>query len=54
MTIILAIPTMVASFWGMNVEVPLANMHFAFPCILLFSLILAAIIGVILAKKGLF
>ena len=53
-TIILAIPTMVASFWGMNVDVPAIGGHFAFFGILLFSLILAAIIAVILAKKGLF
>lgn len=53
-TIILAIPTMVASFWGMNVDVPMAHMHYAFLAILLFSLILAGIIAIILARKGLF
>ncbi len=53
-TIILAIPTMVASFWGMNVEVPMAGGHYAFLGILLFSLVLAGIIAVILARKGLF
>ena len=50
-TIILAIPTMVASFWGMNVEVPMAGGHYAFLGILLFSLVLAGIIAVILARK---
>ena len=53
-TIILAIPTMVASFWGMNVDVPMAHMQYAFLGILFFSLIFAGIIGVILARKGLF
>ena len=53
-TIILAIPTMVASFWGMNVQVPLGSDHWAFILILLMSLFFAAIIGVILARKGLF
>ena len=53
-TIILAIPTMVASFWGMNVEVPMAHMHYAFLGILLFALVFAGIIAIILARKGLF
>ena len=53
-TIILAIPTMVSSFWGMNVDVPMAHFHYAFLGILMFSLILAGIIATILAKKGLF
>jgi magnesium transporter len=33
-TIILALPTMVASFYGMNVVLPLEGMAFAFPLIL--------------------
>ena len=53
-TIILAIPTMVASFWGMNVDVPMSSNGFAFLIIILMSLILAAVIGTILARKGLF
>ena len=53
-TIILAIPTMVSSFWGMNVDVPMAHFHYAFLGILMFSLILDGIKATILAKKGLF
>ena len=53
-TIILAIPTMVSSFWGMNVEVPMAHMHYAFLGILFLSLLLAGTIAIILARKGLF
>ena len=53
-TIILAIPTMVASFWGMNVEVPMAHMHYAFLGILLFFFFFAGIIAIIFARKGLF
>lgn len=53
-TIILAIPTMVASFWGMNVNVPIAEAHLAFPLIIIFSLILTGAIAVLLARKGLF
>ena len=29
-TIVLSIPTMLASFWGMNVAVPAANMQYGF------------------------
>ena len=53
-TIVLAIPTMISSFWGMNVEVPMAHMHYAFLGILLFALVFAGIIAIILARKGLF
>lgn len=53
-TIILAIPTMVSSFWGMNVDVPLVGNHLAFGVIIVMSIIFAAVIGMVLAKKGLF
>ena len=53
-TIILAIPTMVASFWGMNVLVPLAEAPYGFWFILALSLISTAIATVWLIKKGLF
>lgn len=53
-TIILAIPTMVSSFWGMNVDVPLVQHHFAFGVIIIVSVILATVIGLVLARKGLF
>ncbi len=53
-TIILAIPTMVASFWGMNVNVPMGANHLAFFIIIIMSLVLTAVVGVILARKGLF
>ena len=44
-TIILAIPTMISSYWGMNVPVPLQSNPFGFTIIIIFSLIIA-IIGV--------
>lgn len=53
-TIILAIPTMVASFWGMNVDVPLSHVPYAFIGILMFALVLAGVMAIILARKGLF
>ena len=49
-TIILSIPTMVASFWGMNVRVPMQDNIFGFLIITLVS-ILAAIIAMIWLKK---
>lgn len=49
-TIILSIPTMVASFWGMNVEVPMQNNKVGFLIIMIFS-VLSAIIAMIWLKK---
>lgn len=50
-TIILAIPTMVASYWGMNVPVPLQNNPFGFIAIILFSIIVAIVTTLWLNKK---
>ena len=49
-TIILSIPTMVASFWGMNGEVPMQNNKLGFLIIMIFS-VLSAIIAMIWLKK---
>lgn len=49
-TIVLSIPTMVASFWGMNVKVPMQDNVFGFFVITLVS-ILAAIIAMIWLKR---
>ena len=51
-TIILAIPTMIASYWGMNVPVPMTNNPFGFAIIILFSIITALIATIWLNKKG--
>ena len=50
-TIILAIPTMIASYWGMNVPVPMANNPFGFVIIIIFSIILALFTTLWLNKK---
>ncbi len=50
-TIILAIPTMVSSFWGMNVPVPMQKNPFGFIIILIFSLLLTLIVTIWLNKK---
>lgn len=49
-TIILSIPTMVASFWGMNVRVPMQDNIFGFFIITIVS-ILTAIVAMIWLKK---
>ena len=51
-TIILAIPTMIASYWGMNVGVPMQNNPFGFVMIVLFSLLIGIIASIWLKKKG--
>ena len=52
-TIILAIPTMIASYWGMNVEVPMEFSHspWAFYAVVIFSVILGIIAMIWLKKK---
>lgn len=50
-TIILAIPTMISSYWGMNVPVPLQDNPFGFIIIVLFSLIVGLIAIIWLRKK---
>lgn len=54
MTIMLAIPTMLASFWGMNVPVPLSNNPLGFIFILAAACIIAGISGFVLWKKEMF
>lgn len=52
-TIILAIPTMIASYWGMNVEVPMQffNSPWAFYIVVAFSIMLGIIAMIWLKKK---
>jgi magnesium transporter len=54
-TIIMAIPTMIASFYGMNVRwLPMVNNPNAFWIIMVISGILSLIAGIILTKKKMF
>ncbi|MCX7921957.1 MAG: magnesium transporter CorA family protein [Clostridia bacterium] len=54
-TIVMAIPTMVASFYGMNVkEIPFAHHPHAFFIVIMISLTLAALSVYFLAKKKMF
>lgn len=52
-TIVMAIPTMVSSFFGMNVDIPLTS-HYAFWFILGLSLMICLVVGYTLYKKKLF
>lgn len=51
-TIILAIPTMIASYWGMNVPVPLEKSPIGFALIVIASILLGVIATIWLRKKG--
>jgi magnesium transporter len=56
-TIIMSIPTMVASFYGMNVNsggMPFADSPYGFFIVIGFSFVLSVIVAVILIKKNLF
>ncbi len=53
-TIVLAIPTMISSFWGMNVELPFQMNRFGFPIMLVISIVLTLIVTWWLKKKDMF
>ena len=53
-TIVFTIPTLIASYWGMNVPVPYANTPYAFIAVILFSICITAIISVFLFRRGMF
>ena len=54
MTILLAIPTMMSGFWGMNVPVPFAENIFGFVYVLGFAAFFTTMISIILWKKQMF
>ena len=56
-TIVMSIPTMIASFYGMNVNsagMPGASSPYGFAYVIIFSLVVTLIAAFILAKKDLF
>ncbi|MDD3520982.1 MAG: magnesium transporter CorA family protein [Actinomycetota bacterium] len=53
-TIIMAVPTIIASFWGMNVPVPFTEFKFGFLIIIIITGSIAALVTYILAKKNMF
>lgn len=50
-TIVLMVPTLVASFYGMNVSLPMENYSHAFFVLMVISIILSAIVGYFFLKK---
>jgi magnesium transporter len=50
-TIIMSVPTMIGSFWGMNVNLPFQNSAMGFGIMLLISIILTVIVTWWLNKK---
>lgn len=50
-TIILAVPTMVSSFWGMNVNLPFQNSPVGFGIMLAISIVLTIVVTLWLSKK---
>ncbi len=52
-TIILAIPTLIASLWGMNVPVPLQNHPLGFPILVIISILVTLIAVLILKRRDL-
>ena len=51
LTIILSIPTIVASFWGMNVKVPFQEYRHAFTLTLVLSLVVSTAFAIVFWKK---
>ena len=51
-TIILAIPTLVASLWGMNVPVPFQNYQYGFPVLLAVSFVVTLTVMIWLKKSN--
>jgi magnesium transporter len=49
-TIVLSIPTMIASFYGMNLNLPLENSAFAFAVILAFSLGISVTVALVFVR----
>lgn len=53
-TIMLMVPTLVASFYGMNVGLPFQESPYAFPLIILLALVISALLGWYFLRKRLF
>lgn len=53
-TIVLSVPTMVASFFGMNVDVPFENNPHAFVIIFIISLVFSVALALTMVKNSYF
>lgn len=50
-TIIIAVPTLIASFWGMNVPVPFQHSYYGFPIMIGMSMLFAGVTVFVLWRK---
>ena len=53
-TLVIAVPTMISSFWGMNLNVPFEHSALGFPIMITISVILTLIVCWWLKKKDMF
>ena len=53
-TIVLAVPTMISSFWGMNVPLPFEGKPYGFAVMILIALLTTIIVTWWLKKKDMF
>jgi magnesium transporter len=53
-TVVLSIPTIIASFFGMNVPMPWGSFPLAFVGIIVITLVLCAVVLTILIRKRMF
>lgn len=51
-TIIMSIPTMIGSFWGMNVPMPFGDNHFGFLIVIIISVVATCVAAVFFNRKG--
>lgn len=51
-TIIMSIPTMIGSFWGMNVPMPFGSNHFGFLFVIIISILATCIVAIFFNRKG--
>lgn len=53
-TIVMAIPTMISSFFGMNVDLPLAGRPYSFWIIVVLAVVMSAVTGFTMIRKKMF
>lgn len=51
-TIIMSIPTMIGSFWGMNVPMPFGDNSFGFLIVILMSVVATCVVAFFFSRKG--
>lgn len=51
-TIIMSVPTMIGSFWGMNVPMPFGENHLGFMIVILISILATCLVAVFFNRKG--